>query len=288
MSVQSVFLNGQFVASEDARVSVFDGGWLHGAGLFETMRAEEGRVFRVEAHIERLRQSAAKLLRPIGREELPSRVDFLELLERNQLADARIRLTVSAGNMAPGAATGASWTVCATAAPLILPHEKMHQDGAHVALCSYRVSPTDPTGGHKTTSHFPRLLGLREAQQKQCMEALWFTTRNTLAEGCISNVFVVKDGNLKTPPPDTPVLPGIARAVVLELARKMGIAAAETALSIDDLLDADEVFLTNVVMQVMPVTKVERRDIADGKVGAVTRRLREAYGEVVRRECAAE
>jgi branched-subunit amino acid aminotransferase/4-amino-4-deoxychorismate lyase len=244
-------------------------------------------LFRAEAHVERLRQSAGKLMRPIGREELPSRVDFLELLQRNQLSEARIRLTLSAGSVSPDAVES-SWTVCATAAPLIPPAERMYREGAQVALSSYRVSPLDPLGGHKTTSYFPRLLGLREAQQKQCMEALWFTTRNTLAEGCISNVFVVKSGSLKTPLLDTPVLPGIARAVVLELARSMGIAVAETALSIDDLLDADEVFLTNVLMQVMPVTKIERREIADGKVGAQTRRLREAFGELVRRECAAE
>lgn len=288
MNNATVYYNGQMVSSADARVSIFDGGWLHGAGLFETMRAENGRIFRVESHVERLRSSAARLMRSIERIELPSRVDFLELLERNQLADARVRLTVSAGDVTADLESDRHWTVVATAAPLVVPASKLYQDGAQVALSSYRVSPLDPTGGHKTTSYLPRLLGLREAQQKQCMEALWFTTRNTLAEGCISNVFVVKSATIKTPPLDTPVLPGIARATVLELARSMDIAATETALSIDDLLDADEVFLTNVVMQVMPVTKIERRDIADGKVGPMAQRLRAAFGELVRKECAAE
>jgi len=288
MNNATVYYNGQLVSAADARIGTVDGGWLHGAGLFETMRAENGRLFRLESHIERLRSSATKLMRSIERIELPSRVDFLELLERNQLTDARVRLTVSAGDMTVESVSDRHWTVVATAAPLVVPATKLYQDGAQVAISSYRVSPLDPTGGHKTTSYLPRLLGLREAQQKQCMEALWFTTRNTLAEGCISNVFVVKNDTIKTPPLDTPVLPGIARATVLELARSLKIAATETALSIDDLLDADEVFLTNMVMQVMPVTKIERRDIADGKVGPMARRLRAAFDELVRKECAAE
>lgn len=288
MNDSIVLFNGHFVTSGAARVSIFDGGWLHGAGLFETMRAEGGRVFRLEAHVERLRQSAAKLLRPMEREELPLRTEFLELLERNRLSDARIRLTVSAGSMTADSTADAAWTVCVSASPLTPPSEKIYQDGAQVALCSYRISPTDPIAGHKSTSHLPRLLGLREAQKKQCMEALWFTTRNTLAEGCISNVFLVKGGKLKTPPLDTPVLPGVARGVVLELAREMSIECGEAALSIDDLLDADEVFLTNVIMQVTPVSKIERHDVGSGKAGSLTMKLRTAFREVVRAECGTE
>src|SRR6185503_6692986 len=97
---------------------------------------------------------------------------------------------------------------------------ELYAHGVQVIVCSYRASPTDPLGGHKTTSYFPRLLGLREAQQARCTEAIWFTTSKHLAEGCISNVFVVRDGAMKTPPLDTPVLPGIARGVVLEISQQ--------------------------------------------------------------------
>lgn len=281
-----VYLNGQFVPEPDARVSVYDGAFLHGAGLFETMRAENARVFRLEAHLDRLLRSADRLLMPIRRETLPGHDVFRELLDRNQLRLARIRLTVSAGSMRDGQpADVPSPTACTTAAPTA-EYPQVHYDrGVSAVICGFRLSPTDPLAGHKTTAYLPRLLGLREAQQARCMEAIWFTTTHQLAEGSISNVFVVRNSVVQTPPLDTPVLPGIARSVVTEIAPRCGFPVEETPLTIDDLLDADEVFLTNSIMQVMPVVRVEKHDISDGRVGAVTRRLLEEYRQVVRKEC---
>ncbi|MFQ5590658.1 MAG: aminotransferase class IV [Phycisphaerae bacterium] len=278
-------MNRAFLPAGEARVSVQDGGWLHGAGLFETMRAEAGRVFRLESHIGRLRKSAEKLLRPIERDRLPSRVDFLDLLERNALKDARVRMTVSAGPVTHDDPEAFSPTVCVTATTLAPPAPKTYETGVQVALCDFRLAPGDPLAGHKTTAYLARLLGLRAAQRARCMEALWFTTGNLLAEGCVSNVFVVKDNVLKTPPLDTPVLPGIARASVLDLARENEIEALECPLTIDDLLDADEVFLTSAVIMVMPVVRVEKRDISAGRVGPVTARLLEGYRNLIRKEC---
>ena len=284
-----VYLNGEFVPEADARVSVYDGGWLHGAGLFETMRAENGRVFRLESHLSRLMHSAKALLRPVPREELPLRVDFLDLLKRNELKVARVRLTVTAGFMQDAREAEANpLTVCVTAAPLAPPPEKVYEAGIQVVITEHRLSPGDPLAGHKTTAYLSRLLGLREAQRAKCMEALWFTTGKHLAEGSISNVFVVQKGVLKTPPLGTPVLPGITRGIVLELAGKLELEAQEGLLSIDDLLDADEVMLTNVIMQVMPVVRVEKHDIADGRVGPISKRLREALRDLVRKECSRE
>ncbi len=283
-----VYLNGKFLPAGDAHLSVLDGGWLHGAGLFETMRAEGGRVFRLESHIARLSKSAQKLLMPIQREDLPSRVDFLDLLERNELKVARVRMTVSAGAMGHDDSANASLTVCVTAAPLSPPAPKVYETGVQVAVCDFRQSPSDPLAGHKSTAYLSRLLGLRDAQRAKCMEAIWFTTGNLLAEGCISNVFVVKKNVLKTPPLDTPVLPGIARSVVLDLARQANITVQECPLTIDDLLDADEVLLTNAIMQVMPVIRVEKHEIAKGRVGPVAGQMLEGYKKLLRKECAGQ
>jgi branched-chain amino acid aminotransferase len=286
----TIYLNGAFVDEREAKVSVYDGGWLHGAGLFETMRAEDGCVFKLESHIERLRRSAAELLAPMERDALPIAAVFAELLKRNNLQTARVRLTVSAGPMREGSGTSTALrlTVCATAAELSSYPRDFYEKGVGVVICPFRTSPSDPIAGHKTTGYLPRLLGLRRAQQALCVEALWFTTGNRLAEGSISNVFAVRDGVLKTPPLDTPVLPGIARGVVIDIARQAGIEAHECPLSIDDLLDADEVFLTNAIMQVMPVRRVEKHDIRDARVGPMTRRLLAEYCECVRRECGGE
>jgi len=283
---KTVYLNGRWLSEDQAKVSVFDGGFLHGAGLFETIRVEYGRPFRLESHINRLRTSAEKLLRPLSRETLPPPADVVELVRKNTLDAARVRLTVTAGPMRTDEERDdADLTACMTASPLSGYPPQFYQTGVQVRICSFKQSPDDPTTGHKTTCYLPRLLGLREAHAAKCVEAVWFTTQNELAEGSISNIFLVADGKLATPPLTTPVLPGIARGVVLELAEKLGIAAEERRLCIDDLLDAKECFLTNSIMQVMPVVRVERRDIGLGKPGEVTRSLMEAYRETVRKEC---
>ena len=279
-----VYFNGALVDAADAAIAIDDGGWLHGAGLFETIRARNGRLFRYDAHVERLRRSAERVLKPIERHALPGEETMRELLRRNELGDARVRLTVSAGPMRGAGSDSESLTICAAASPLVGYPAELYQRGVQVIVSDFRVSPTDPLAGHKTTAYLSRLLALREAGRAHCTEAIWFTTENRLAEGSISNVFVIDGGTLKTPPIDTPVLPGVARGAVLELARAERMEALECPLTIDDLLDADEVILTNVIMQVMPVIRVEKHDIGAGKVGPVAIRLREAYDELVRVE----
>lgn len=280
---ETVLFNGQFVPSSDARISIYDGGLLHGAGLFETIRAEHGRLFRLDRHIERISRSAARLLAPLPEGTLPGATTFGELLRRNGLQSARVRLTVTAGSLRNSSEN--ELTVVATAAPLSDYPAELYDQGVSVIVSNYRTSNTDPTAGHKTTSYLPRLLGLREAQQARCTESIWFTTTKHMAEGCISNVFVVRNGAIRTPPLDTPVLPGIGRAMVLEIAKSCSLKAEETPLGIDDLLDAQEVFLTNSIMQVMPVIRVEKRDIGSGRVGEVARQLLREYRKLVEKEC---
>lgn len=286
-----VFVNGEFLPDSEAHLSVWEGGWLHGAGLFETMCARYGRIFRLDAHLDRLMASAVKLLFSVERPDLPLTPDFAELLERNDLYHARVRLTVSAGPMIGGDSRSDDEgdrprpTVCATATPLTPYPPDIRARGMTVSISPYKIAPDDPLAGHKSTCYFPRLLALRDAHARKAGEALWFTTNNLLSEGSISNVFIVSGGTLKTPPVDTPVLPGVTRAAVLELARAGGIATEERPLTINDLLDADEAFLTNSIMEIMPICRVERREIGQGKPGAITKRLTEDYTQLVEREC---
>lgn len=290
-----VYFNGALLPEGKAAISIDNGGWLHGAGLFETMRAANGHVLQLNAHLDRLRRSAAKLLLPIEPASLPSGNQLAALVEQNALTDARIRLTVSAGPMYAGGASAGhtgnaepsapSLTVCATVAPLVPYAPQCYSQGVRAAVCDFRVSPTDPVAGHKTTSYLPRLLGLRAANRKRCLEALWFTTSNELAEGCVSNVFVVKDAVVKTPRVETPVLPGIARRTVLDAARAIGMETRECPLHINDLLDADEAFLTNTIMEVLPLVGIENSDVKDGRVGPIAKKLGEVYQSRVRLEC---
>lgn len=282
---EKAYLNGELVDMAKAAVSVSNPSLLHGVGLFETLRAYDGRPFRLRQHIDRMERSARELDMPVLQliEQIPQAVSAV--LDANQLKDARIRFTVAP----PGAYDGGEQAMLLAAAQETSGYSpQLYERGMTVyVLTQWRQSNLDPLVGHKTTSYFPRLLALRGAQAAGCGEGLWFTPDNRLAQGCISNVFLVKGGRLRTPPIDTPILPGITRAVVLELANRAGIAVEESACTIDDLLDADEVFLTNAAMEVMPVTRVERRAIGDEKPGPVTRQLAGSYAELTRQAEAA-
>ena len=126
---------------------------------------------------------------------------------------------------------------------------------------------------------------MKDAASRRCNESLWFTTENTLAEGSVCNVFIVKDGVIRTPPMNTPILPGTVRKAVIEQARDANISVEETAIDITMLLEAQEVFLTGSVLEVMPVTSIEKHVVGDGKPGAVTRRVMELYQSLIQSEC---
>ncbi|NLX14825.1 MAG: branched-chain amino acid aminotransferase [Phycisphaerales bacterium] len=270
-----VYLNGEILDVTEARVAVTNPGLLHGVGLFETLRSYAGRPFRLDEHLVRMRSSAEKLNMPLGNalERVPEAIGMV--LQANELTEARIRFAVTP----PGAHDPEGETTLLVAAEKIVGYPpELYEKGMTVFICTnFRQSAQDPLAGHKTLSYLPRLIALRDAQNRQCGEALWFTPENMLAEGCISNVFLVKGGCLHTPPLDTPILPGVTRAAVLELAEENGIAVEQDLLTINNLLDAEEVFLTNAIMEIMPVTRVERHSIGDEQPGLITRKLAEAY-----------
>jgi branched-chain amino acid aminotransferase len=279
VSMEQVFWIDKIVPADKAAISIADSSFLYGLGLFETLRACGGKVFRLQDHIDRLLNSAAALGIACG-----LKADFIEnavvqTLEANGLKEARMRMTLSGGPLAQDDSPTGTLLITATE---FTPYPKEYYDkGVRVILTDFRQNSKDPTCGHKTTCYAPRLLALKKAYEKLATEALWFTTENKLAEGCISNIFLVKDNTLCTPKADTPVLPGIARKTVLELAKKLKIKAVEQDMTVHDLLGAQEVFLTNVIMTVLPVTSIESHSVGDGKVGTVTKKLTEKYQELL-------
>jgi branched-subunit amino acid aminotransferase/4-amino-4-deoxychorismate lyase len=167
-----------------------------------------------------------------------------------------------------------------------------------VLLDEQKLNPYDLQAGHNTLNYFSRLAALREANRRGAGEALWFNVHNYLQSGSISNVFVVKDGTLTTPPtaaelrdsavadltpyPKSSVLPGITRGAVMELAKDAKLGVKLAGLTVNDLLEADEVFITNSIMLVMPVCRIERKAIGNDKPGPITRQLMEAMEKQVR------
>jgi D-amino acid aminotransferase len=284
MMSRKVFLNDELLEVEKAHISVTDSGLLYGAGLFETMRSRQGVVFRLHDHLERLHRSAGALsiTHPCDKEYLEQAV--YKLLAANELTDARLRLTLTNGPLVE-AEKQRKPTLLITATEFRPYPADHYRTGVLVILCPFRQNPTDPACGHKTTSYYPRLLALNLAHQNRAAEAIWFTTDNRVAEGCVSNVFLVKNSVLYTPTVGTPVLPGIARKTVCELAQRQSIELVEKDLHITDVLEADEIFLTNVIMEVLPVHSVEKHTVGDGKVGPVTRKLRESFLQGVEEGC---
>lgn len=278
MTTEKIYLNGRLVEADQACVRVTNPALLHGVGLFETLRAYAGRPFLLERHIERMQSSAKALNMPLSAAmtQIPSAID--EVIEANRLSEARLRFTVTP----PGSSEADDQpSLIVRGEPTTGYPGGLYERGMTVGICErYRQSGADPLAGHKTTSYFPRLVALRDVQDRGCGEVLWFTPDNRLAEGSMTNVFLVKAGRLRTPPLDTPVLPGVTRAMVIELAIKEGLAVDQQPCTINDLLDADEVFVTNAIMEIMPVSQVERRAIGNQRVGEITSRISRAYREL--------
>lgn len=318
----TVFLNGQFFSPGEpgaplaaARVSAFDAGFQHAVGLFETLTAgastdsESGAwALHLEEHTERLATSA----RELGlSDEIRSAAlgdAVLETVRRSGLARARVRLTVTGGDLSllsqggPGAPgrTGTDGaperrhdpTVMIVAQSATVYPEPMFERGVRATLALARVSPLMPTEGHKTLSYWWRLRELQLAAAKGAGEALVLSITNHLCGGCVSNLLAISGSTVLTPiargeehdvagndasPLPSPVLPGVTRAWALARLERAGMTVQRRMISVQDLLDADEVMLTNSSWGVLPIVGLEASTIGPGEPGAVTTDLRGAW-----------
>ena len=269
-----VYLNGAFVASADAMVAAEDAGLLYGRGLFETFRARRGAVYRLEHHVQRL-EAGARLLE-IAPPSFQGRMADLaapvrELAALCGLEDARVRLTLTAGP------AGGSPSLLIQARPATDYPESLYERGMSALTASARRNETSLLSRVKSLNCLENLLASERAQAAGADAALLLNTRGLLAEGSASNVFLVRDGELLTPPVEDGALPGVTRGAVLELAVAAGMAAREASLTLEDLQRADEAFLTGAVAGVMPLVSVDGSSIGAGKPGDVTRRVRAIY-----------
>ncbi|NIA22286.1 MAG: hypothetical protein GWP05_10070 [Anaerolineaceae bacterium] len=281
-----VFLNGEFTDLDQARLPAADAGLLLGAGLFETLRAYDRFVFRLDDHLDRLLASAKLLEIPVAMSRDRIADALAETIDRNGLDDARCRITVTRGPLpGGGAADRQGQPTCLITAGAMTPYaDELYARGMTVTVSEARIEPSDPTAGHKTTAYMANLLVLRDAHARGAQEALRLSSRGNLAEGAISNVFIVRRGRLVTPPLEDGCLPGVTRKVVLELAAEEGLETAQESTPGPEVLKVEEMFLTNSIMEVMPVCRIERHAVADEQVGPVTARLMELYREQVGRE----
>lgn len=275
-----IYMNGRFVPEADARVSVFDHGFLYGDGVFEGIRAYRGRVFRLKEHIDRLFESAHSIMLPMpcNREEMTRAV--VETVRANGLQDAYIRVVVTRGT----GDLGLDPRKCRTCQVVIIADrislypEEFYTQGLKVITVATRrnvAGALDPK--IKSLNYLNNILVKIEANQAGMMEALMLNGDGFVTEGSGDNIFIYRRGMLITPPPYLGILEGITRAVVLDLARGEGIPVREAPFTRHDVYTADECFLTGTAAEVIPVIEVDSRTVGTGRPGPVTRRLTELF-----------
>ncbi|MFP3898665.1 MAG: aminotransferase class IV [Dehalococcoidia bacterium] len=295
--MEIVYLDGRLVPRSEAKLSPFDHGFLYGYGLFETMRAYGGHIFRFDRHLARLRDSAEALglaydvIDGGARQSLESACTAV--LEANKLGDARLRLTITAGegDMIPDLSACSRPTVLVTARELTpLPLHK-YESGFRAMLSSLRRNSRSPLSRLKSTCYAENVLARMEAGAAGCDEAIMLNERGYLAEGSTTNIFLVGKSLplrrreqarvLITPSLESGVLPGITRQAVLEIAQTLNIETSERYVEPSELVEAEEAFITNSILEVMPLTWFDGQPIGSGRPGALTGEFALAYRRLV-------
>jgi branched-chain amino acid aminotransferase len=277
-----VYLNNRLVLTSDAKVSVFDHGFLYGDGVFETMRVYEGIVFMLDEHISRLYRSASMIKLRVELDSKFIKKAIYKTLSANKLRDAYVRVAISRGEGPIGLDT----ELCKEPTFVVIAErfkeypESYYKEGIKVIIAKTRRNHKDALNPQiKSMNFLNNILAKIEAKESGAYEALMLNISGYLTEGTISNLFFVKDGVLCTPSKGCGILDGITRGIVLDIAMKKGLNVEEGAFTEEDIYRASEVFITNTTMELMPVSEV---DGVRYTVGSVTKALHEAYREYVR------
>lgn len=280
-----IYLNGEFVPESEAKVSVFDHGLLYGDGVFEGIRAYHGRVFKLKEHIDRLYDSARAigLTIPLSKAEMTEVV--LETCRRNGLTDCYIRLVVTrgTGDLGLDPRNCGRPNVINIASNISLYPPELYEKGLTLGTVATRRNiPEGVNPRIKSLNYLNNIMAKMEAVRQGLPEAVLLNEQGYVAECTGDNIFIVKNGVLKTPAPFIGLLEGVTRNAVIELAKKNGIPVEETVLTRYDLYVADECFLTGTAAELIPAVEIDGRMIGDGKPGPVFKRLLNEFRELTK------
>ncbi|HBU69200.1 MAG TPA: branched-chain amino acid aminotransferase [Elusimicrobia bacterium] len=279
-----IYLNGKLVPKDEAKVSVFDHGLLYGDGVFEGIRAYNGRVFRLREHLDRLINSAKaiKLELPLDKKGLEQAV--IDTLSANSLKDAYIRLVVTRGygDLGLDPRKCPEPTIFIIADKITLYPDEFYTRGLElITVATKRTNPESLNPCIKSLNYLNNILAKIEAVRAGFHEAIMLNSQGYVAECTGDNIFVLKDNKLVTPPSWAGALEGITRGAVIELAKdKLKLQVSEDIFTLYNVYTADECFLTGTAAEVIPVVKVDGRAIGDGKAGKVTTRLIKEFREL--------
>ena len=282
---QRVFLNGDLVPREQATVSVYDHGLLYGDGVFEGIRVYGGRVFLLKEHVERLYESATAIRMeiPVSRETMIA--DVQRTVEANGLDDGYVRLVVTrgAGTLGLDIRRTSHPQVIIIADNITLYPAELYENGMELITAStIRNHPAALSPRVKSLNYLNNILAKIEGTDAGTVEALMLNHKGDVAECTGDNIFIVKGGLIRTPPPDAGILQGITRDTVIGLARDAGMTVSEVGLTRHDIFVADECFLTGTAAEVIAVVSLDGRRIGDGRPGPVTRDLRARFQKLTR------
>jgi branched-chain amino acid aminotransferase len=280
-----IFMNDRLVPENEARVSVFDHGLLYGDGVFEGLRSYSGRVFRLDAHLDRLWASAKAICLeiPLSKETLARAVN--DTLAANGLTDGYVRLVVTRGSGSLGLdpnRTSHPQVIVIADTIALYPREHYEKGLRIVTAATQRVQSAALSPRIKSLNYLNNIMAKLEGLRAGCVEALMLNHKGEVAECTGDNIFVVRSGVLLTPPPDAGILEGITRNAVMELAHTAGIDCREATLTRHDLYTADECFLTGTAAEVIPVVDIDGRTIGSGTPGPITSRLIRDFHALVR------
>jgi branched-chain amino acid aminotransferase len=274
-----VSIDGTHFGPEDAKVSVYDRGFLYGDSVFETIRTYGGEPFALAEHMARLARSAERVAipMPIPPAEFAMEVRLAVRAAKNAESSARAMLTRGSGKVGLDPALAASPLRVVLVEPLEPLPSAVYRDGVAVITVRTERASDAAQGAAKVGNYLGSLLALREARARGAHEALILDAHGRVVEGTTSNVFVVRGGELFTPPAEAGILLGITRAHVLELWHELGRSVHEAPLGLVELAAADEVFVSSSIREIVPVVRVDAQQIGDGHPGPVTRALHAAF-----------
>lgn len=282
-----IYLDGELVPKEKAKISVYDHGFLYGDGVFEGIRAYYGRVFKLDEHLQRLYESAKSIMLeiPLSKEEMKEAV--LKTLRANSLKEAYIRVVISRGvgdlGLDPKKCPKPS-IVIITDKIQLYPKE-FYEKGLEVITVSVRRNIPEALNPRiKSLNYLNNILAKIEVTRAGLLEGIMLTREGYVCEATGDNIFLYKNGTLITPPPYVGILKGITRDAVIELAQKLKIPLKETLFTQHDIYISSECFLTGTAAEIIPVVKVDDRPIGQGKPGKITLKLLKAFRELTKKE----
>lgn len=277
-----VFINGSLVPKEDAKISVFDRGFLYGDGVFETIRIYNGVPFMLDEHMERLIAG----LKALRFQKLPAgvKVYVSRVIEANKVSNGVLRIVVTRGEIVSGIDPLACMepTVVITAKEGIPYNVEAYSRGFRAIVAKIRKDQRSPLCRVKSANFLTHILARGEAADAGIDEALMLNYDGSLTEGTVSNLFLVKGNTIFTPSVESGILPGVTRKVVIVLAREMGFNVKEGEIGPEELLGGDEAFLTNSLLEIMPLVEVGGQAVSDGLPGKITASLRKKYIDLVK------